>query len=311
MRGTVAKLQEGQTCPLRLAGRSRWSWRRVRDGIDLAITEVHALHLFEVEGTGAHPPKDAHLVTAFIRGTVPVETFRKRQVWPMGVIRGDQLWGGTRAKTLIPWGAFRRGKLQHPQAIAPIRHVDKETGVREAHFHTAGIVDLPIRVVDLIEHRRFGTLSINDHQPLLASGDVRIGTGHINIMGFSNWHQRRRDSTGAIREGYVHDFHALIVDNKGITENHGDRTRIAEGRVASVCDNLRLEGIIEVHYNQATRAENIGVRTGNGQVNRPVQLSIWIKSRSTPQEVILGITIRQRIDIDHDEPFSLISHEGI
>src|SRR4029434_5459171 len=130
VRGTVAKLPEGQTCPLRLAGRSRWGWRRVRDGIDLAITEVQALHLFEVEGTCPHPPKDAHLVTAFIRGTVPVETFRNRQSRPMGVIRGDQLWGGTRAKTLIPWGAFRRGELQHPQAIAPIGHVDKETSVR-------------------------------------------------------------------------------------------------------------------------------------------------------------------------------------
>ena len=42
----------GQTCPLRLAGRSRWAWRGVCDGVDLAITEIHALHLFEVEGTG-------------------------------------------------------------------------------------------------------------------------------------------------------------------------------------------------------------------------------------------------------------------
>src|SRR5438094_169508 len=108
----------------------------------------------------------------------------------MGVIRGNQLWGGTRAKTLIPWSAFRRGELQHPQAIAPIGHVEKETGVDEAHFHTAGIVDLPICVVDLIEHRRFGTLNINDHHPLLASGDVGISASYINITGVSNRHSR-------------------------------------------------------------------------------------------------------------------------
>ena len=157
----------GQPCPLSLAGRSRYTWRCVRNGIDLAITEVQALHLFKVEGTGTYPPKDAHLVTAFIHCTVPVETFRDRQRWFMGVIRGNQLWSGTRAKTLIPWGAFRRSELQHPQTIAPIGYVDKETGVCEAHFHTAGIVDLPICVIDLVEHRRFGTLNINDHHPCL------------------------------------------------------------------------------------------------------------------------------------------------
>src|SRR5712691_8373534 len=184
------RLEVWTNLPASLAGRSRWSWRRVRDGIDLAIMEVHALHLFEVEGTGAHPPKDAHLMTAFIHCPVPVETFRNRQGWSMGVIRGNQLWSGTRAKTLIPWGAFRRGELQHPYTITPIGYVDKETRIREAHFHTAGIVDLPIRVVDLIAHRRFGTLNINDHQPLLASGDVRIGAGHINITSFSNRHRR-------------------------------------------------------------------------------------------------------------------------
>src|SRR5438309_3804522 len=74
--GIVGRLQQyGQTCPLTLAGRSRWTWRGVRDGIDLAITEIHALHLLEVEGTGTHPSKDAYLVTAFIHCPVPVETF--------------------------------------------------------------------------------------------------------------------------------------------------------------------------------------------------------------------------------------------
>ena len=111
-------------------------------------------------------------------------------------------------------------------------------------------------------------------------------------MGVSNWHLRRRDSTGAIREGDIHDFHALIVDNKGITEDHGDSARIAQGRFAYFCDDLRLEGIIEVHHDQATGAEYIGVRTGQSQVHRPVQLSIWIKGHSPPEEVVLGITIR-------------------
>ena len=54
------------------AERHRWIWRRVRDGINLAITEIHALHLFKVEGTGTHPPKDAYLMTAYIHYPVPV-----------------------------------------------------------------------------------------------------------------------------------------------------------------------------------------------------------------------------------------------
>src|SRR4029450_9157711 len=86
----------GPTCPLSLAGRSRGTWRGVRNGIDLAMTEVQGLHFCEVEGTGAYPPKDTHLMTAFIHGTVPVETFRDCQGWLMGVIRGDQLWCGAR-----------------------------------------------------------------------------------------------------------------------------------------------------------------------------------------------------------------------
>lgn len=75
MRGTVVRWHEGQTCPLHLAGRSWWTWWGIRNGIDLAITEVQALHLFEVEGTGAHPSKDTHLMSTFIHGTIPVETF--------------------------------------------------------------------------------------------------------------------------------------------------------------------------------------------------------------------------------------------
>jgi hypothetical protein len=47
----------------------------IRDGIDLAMTEVQALHLFEVERTSPHPPEDTHLMATFIHGTVPVETF--------------------------------------------------------------------------------------------------------------------------------------------------------------------------------------------------------------------------------------------
>src|SRR5262245_29263083 len=86
---------------------------------------------------------------------------------------------------------------------------------------------------------------------------------------------------------------------------------MTQGRFAYFGDDLWLQRIIEVHHDQTTGTEDIGVRTGNGQVDRPVQLSIWIKGHSSPQEVILGITIRQRIDIDHDEPFSLISHKGI
>ena len=54
-----------------------------------------------LKGRAPTPPKDTHLMTAFIHCTVPVETFRDRQGWPMGAIGGDQLWGGTRAKTLI------------------------------------------------------------------------------------------------------------------------------------------------------------------------------------------------------------------
>src|SRR5262245_28932530 len=118
-------MQYRHTCPLRLTGRCRLTRRSVRDGIGLAIVEIHALHLFEVEGTGTHPSKDTYLITTFIYSAVPVKTFRKRQGGPMGMIRRNQLWGGTGAKTLIPRGALRRGELEHPQTVTPIGDIEK------------------------------------------------------------------------------------------------------------------------------------------------------------------------------------------
>jgi hypothetical protein len=73
-------------------------WGIVGDGVELAVHQVHAPQLFEVEGARAASAEDGELIAALVHGAVAVETFGDGDRRAGRLEGGDQFRIGARAE---------------------------------------------------------------------------------------------------------------------------------------------------------------------------------------------------------------------
>src|SRR5436309_15468764 len=73
----------------------------VRDGVELAVVDVHSAQLFEVEGARAAPPEDGYLVAALVNRAVASVAFGDLRCGALRRIVGDDARRGPRAVTHV------------------------------------------------------------------------------------------------------------------------------------------------------------------------------------------------------------------
>ncbi len=103
---------------------------------------------------------------------------------------GDQLRRRPRAEALVA-RRLGRGELHDPQAVLAVGQVGELADVGDAQLHVVEVVDAAAGVEDLVDPRLARVLDVEDHQALLAGGDVGIGPRQVDAVGILPWPARR------------------------------------------------------------------------------------------------------------------------
>ncbi len=153
----------------------------VGDGVELFVFQVHALHFFLVEGTGASATEDCQLVAAFVDGAVAVDAFRHSECWTSCAMRRDQLRCGSRTESQKPGIRLRREKLHNAQTILAVGDVGEEARAHHAQLDVIGVVEFVLCIEHLVKLRLLGPLDIDDGHAFFSRGNVGVGASDVNV----------------------------------------------------------------------------------------------------------------------------------
>src|SRR5947209_6641286 len=114
----------------------------VRDGVELAVVEVHSPQLFEVEGARAAATEDGDLVAALVNGSVASVAFGDLRRGAFRRAVGDDARRGPRAVTHVAGHGVRVRQLDDLHAVLAIGDVADETRIGHADLDVAGVAEL-------------------------------------------------------------------------------------------------------------------------------------------------------------------------
>src|SRR5262249_48458727 len=123
---------------------ARRAGRRVLDRPELAVAEVHPLHLGPVERTGAPPAEHRQLVPRLVDRAVAVEALGDGQRRALGLIGGDQPRRRPRAEAGVARVVARREELEDAETVLAVGDVGEGAGVGHADLDVPGVVELAV-----------------------------------------------------------------------------------------------------------------------------------------------------------------------
>lgn len=95
-----------------------------------------------------------------------------------------------------------------------------------ADFHVVYVVELPVGGEELIQCWRCGIFHVDDRESLLARGNVSVGALDINVASVGERHEDVGLRLGLRKPGNVQNFHAVVIDHKGVAKLDSDGARI-------------------------------------------------------------------------------------
>ena len=133
----------------------------------------------------------------------------------------------------------------------------------------------PPALIDLVDQRRLRVLDVDDHQPLLAGGDVGVGAGQVDVVDVRRARSvRHRLRMGQV--GHVEHLQAFLVADEGVAELHlhGDSGSHQELRRPRTAVTHGLGRVFERHDDQARVAADVGVVADDRDRPRPVEQAV-------------------------------------
>ena len=214
-----------------------------------------------IEGPRATPSEHRQLIAILIDRTIAVDTFGDDQRLPAHLARRNQLRCRLRAEAVKVRLRLRPEDLDNPHPILAIGDKGKLLGADHPDLHIAHIVQRPSGIEHLRQLRLFGLLDIDDGNPVLAGGNIRIRAGHINVAGIVDRHLRLSNRHWMIKMRHIEDFQPSAINHKGIAELNRNSPRIIQHRRANLRNDLRMQRIGQRHNLQPAIAENVGIRS--------------------------------------------------
>src|SRR5579885_1058894 len=256
---------------------------------------VQSLHFRAIERARAATAKDNELVAGLIDGAVAIDALGDGEGRATSARRGNQLRHGAGTEAGEMRGiVFRRDDLQDAKSVAAIGDESKDAAGDHADFDVVDIIELTARSEELVEPRRFRPFGVNDGDSLSASGNIGISARDIDVTGVLERHKRVWNGLWPGEIGYVEDFEAIAIDDKGIAKLHGEAAGIVERRRSDSGGDARLEGIVEIDDDQSLLGQHVSVRSGDDDAARSCESAFRIEGERALQKIIGGIAIEKR-----------------
>ena len=164
------------------------------------------------------------------------------------------------------------------------------------------VIHLAASVEHLIKLRLFGVFDVYDREPVPAIGDIGIGARDVELVRVAQAHHRLRQCTRMLGIRKAHDFHPIVIGDKGVEKLDRHGARILQESARKLAHQPRLLRLLHIHHGQSARGADIHPVSGAHAVFRPGQAALRIELRFLRDEVILRIAIEQRTHVADDKP---------
>ena len=131
--------------------------------------------------------------------------------------------------------------MQNAKSVSAVGHKCESAGVNHANLYVVHVVELAVRIEDLIEAWGLGIFDVNNGDSVFTRGNLGVRSRDVDIAGVIQSNFGVHDELRMRELGYVEHFHSVSIDDKCIAELHGDPARIVESGCADVGSDARGE----------------------------------------------------------------------
>src|ERR1035438_3813537 len=134
---------------------------KVCNCVELAVSEIQALHFLQVERARASASEDRHLISALIYAAIAIDAFGDGQRGSSCVMSRNQFGSGTRTESREVGIVGGRKQLKHAQSVLSIGYVGEQFCRDHPEFDVVYVVHGAIGIENLIQLGLLGMLNIH------------------------------------------------------------------------------------------------------------------------------------------------------